>query len=110
MILGGPVAAAFAFLVGYLLFRFKIREVWYALSSSALVEVLSVAFLMWEKVGGPVGRYLPYHKIHPSMESLYLVIYALVLLLIALFRPQRLASNVQDMLARRRRAAAREKP
>jgi branched-chain amino acid transport system permease protein len=241
MILGGLVATAFAFLVGYPLFRFRIREVWYALSSSALVEVLSVAFLMWEKVGGPVERYLPYHDfslyhlrfgtyipyyylllillaitlylnfrirrirlgyhllalsdnedaaevlgvdarasklkalmiyafivgvtggiyaclygfIHPSffssplslevailgivggmgiaygpllatailvsgrellraslggsMESLYLVIYALALILIALFRPHGLASYIQDLLARPRRAVARDK-
>ncbi len=62
MLAGGLVATCFALLVGYPLFRFHIREVWYALSSSALVEVLRVAFLMWEKVGGPVERFIPYYS------------------------------------------------
>ncbi len=62
MILGGLVATVFAALVGYSLFRFGVKEVWYALSSSALVEVLRVAFLIWEDVGGPVEKYLPFHR------------------------------------------------
>ncbi|MGQ9521845.1 MAG: branched-chain amino acid ABC transporter permease [Anaerolineae bacterium] len=62
MILGGMVAIGFAFLVGYPLFRFGVKEVWYALSSAALVEVLRVTFLIWNQVGGPVERYLPYHE------------------------------------------------
>lgn len=62
MILGGLVAVGFAFLVGYPLFRFGVKEVWYALSSAALVEVLRVTFLIWSQVGGPVERYLPYHE------------------------------------------------
>ena len=62
MILGGLVATGFAVLVGFPLFRFKVREVWYALTSSALVEVLKVTFVMWEDVGGPVERYLPYYS------------------------------------------------
>ncbi len=62
MILGGLVAAAFALVIGYPLFRFKVREVWYALSSAALVLVLRAAFLMWEQVGGPTERYIPFHR------------------------------------------------
>ncbi len=62
MVLGGLVAIGFALLVGYPLFRFGVKEVWYALSSAALVEVLRVAFLIWNQVGGPVERYLPYHE------------------------------------------------
>jgi branched-chain amino acid transport system permease protein len=61
MIAGGIVAVLFAVVVGFPLFRFHIREVWYALSSAALVEVLRVVFLMWENVGGPVERFLPFH-------------------------------------------------
>jgi branched-chain amino acid transport system permease protein len=61
MIAGGLVAVMFAVAVGFPLFRFHIREVWYALSSAALVEVLRVVFLMWEDVGGPVERFLPFH-------------------------------------------------
>src|SRR4030043_62676 len=85
MILGGLVATAFAFLVGYPLFRFRIREVWYALSSSALVEVLGVAFLMWEAVGGPVERYLPYHKfsLYHLRFGTYIPYYYLLLILLA---------------------------
>ncbi|MBC7227514.1 MAG: branched-chain amino acid ABC transporter permease [Thermoflexales bacterium] len=62
MILGGLVAVGFALIVGYPLFRFGVKEVWYALSSAALVEVLRVTFLIWSQVGGPVERYLPYHE------------------------------------------------
>ncbi len=85
MILGGLVATAFAFLVGYPLFRFRIREVWYALSSSALVEVLGVAFLMWEGIGGPVERYLPYHKfsLYHLRFGTYIPYYYLLLILLA---------------------------
>ena len=57
--LGGLVAMAFAVLVGLPLFRFKVKEVWYTLSSAALVEVLRVTFLMWGAVGGPTEKYLP---------------------------------------------------
>jgi branched-chain amino acid transport system permease protein len=60
MIVGGMVAAGFALLIGIPLFRFGIKEVWYALTTSALVEILKVAFNMWEKIGGPVERCLPY--------------------------------------------------
>ena len=62
MIAGGLTAMVFAVLVGYPLFRFKVREVWYALSSAALVSVLRVAFLMWEEVGGPTERYIPFYS------------------------------------------------
>ncbi|MCK4241483.1 MAG: branched-chain amino acid ABC transporter permease [Candidatus Atribacteria bacterium] len=62
MILGGLVAVGFALLIGIPLFRFRIREVWYALTTCALVEILKVVFTMWEEVGGPVERYLPYFR------------------------------------------------
>jgi branched-chain amino acid transport system permease protein len=61
MMVGGVVAGGFAAMVGYPLFRFGVTRVWYALSSSALVEVLRVTFLLWEDVGGPVEKFLPYH-------------------------------------------------
>lgn len=57
--LGGFVSVVFAVLIGLPFFRFKIKELWYALSSSALVEVLRIIFLMWDKVGGPTEKYLP---------------------------------------------------
>jgi len=59
MIVGGITAAGLAFLIGFPLFGFKIKELWYALSSSALVEVMRVLFLMWDQVGGPTEQYLP---------------------------------------------------
>jgi branched-chain amino acid transport system permease protein len=58
MLVAGAVAALFAASVGFPLFGFKIRDLWYSLSSSALVEVLRVVFLMWAAVGGPTERYL----------------------------------------------------
>jgi branched-chain amino acid transport system permease protein len=89
MVLGGFVAAGFAALVGYSLFRFGVTEVWYALSSSALVEVLRVAFLLWEDIGGPVERYLPFHRwsLYHMRFASYVPYYyiMLALLLIALF-------------------------
>ncbi len=89
MLLGGAVAAGFAALIGYPLFGFGVTEVWYALSSSALVEVLRVAFLLWEDVGGPVERYLPYHNwsLYHMRFSSYVPFYYIMLamLLIALF-------------------------
>ncbi len=87
MILGGLVAAGFALLIGIPLFRFRIREVWYALTTCALVEILKVVFTMWEKVGGPVERYLPHYGSlsHMRFRS-YIPYYYLMLglLLIAL--------------------------
>jgi branched-chain amino acid transport system permease protein len=89
MILGGLVAAGFAAFVGYSLFRFGVTEVWYALSSSALIEVLRVFFLLWEDVGGPVEKYLPFHawSLYHMRFGSYVPYYyiMLALLLIALF-------------------------
>lgn len=59
MPLGGLIAAGFALVIGFPLFGFKVRDLWYSISSSALVEVLRVLFLMWAAVGGPTERYLP---------------------------------------------------
>jgi len=97
MILGGLVAAGFAALVGYPLFRFGVKEVWYALSSAALVEVLRVTFLMWNAVGGPVERYLPFHQAswyHMRFAS-YVPYYYIVLglLLIALLVNYRISRS-----------------
>jgi len=57
--LGGAVAALLALGIGYPTFRFGLREVWYALSSLALVVILYKLFLVWESVGGTIERYLP---------------------------------------------------
>lgn len=59
MFIGALMAVLLAVLIGYPLFGFKIKEVWYALSSLALCEVLRVIFLMWDEVGGPTEVYLP---------------------------------------------------
>jgi branched-chain amino acid transport system permease protein len=86
MLAGGLVAAGFAGLVGYPLFRFGVKEVWYALSSSALVEVLRVTFLMWSDVGGPVERYIPFYQFslyHMRFAS-YVPYYYIMLGLLAL--------------------------
>lgn len=97
MILGGLVATGFAVLVGLPLFRFGVKEVWYALSSSALVEVLRVLFQMWEAVGGPTERYLPfhswslYHMRFASYAPFYYIL--LAMLLIALFLNVRIARS-----------------
>ena len=53
MIVGGLVATGLAMLIGFPLFGFKIKELWYALSSSALVVVMQSLFMMWNAVGGP---------------------------------------------------------
>ncbi len=60
IIVGGLAAAALGFVIGYPTFRFGVREVWYALSSLALVSILQKLFLVWEQVAGPVERRLPY--------------------------------------------------
>ncbi|MDI6868098.1 MAG: branched-chain amino acid ABC transporter permease [Coprothermobacterota bacterium] len=82
---GGLVAVLFAILVGLPLFRFKVKEVWYALSSSALVEVLRIAFIMWEKIGGPVERYLPSYgsALYMRFSSYIPYYYIMVILLFA---------------------------
>lgn len=59
MIVGGLIATGLAMLIGFPLFGFKIKELWYALSSSALVVVMQSLFMMWNDVGGPTERYLP---------------------------------------------------
>lgn len=86
MFLGGLIAVGFAFLVGYPLFRFGVKEVWYALSSAALVEVLRVTFLIWSQVGGPVERYLPYHQwsLYHLRFATYLPFYYIMLVLLVL--------------------------
>ncbi|MGB9777347.1 MAG: branched-chain amino acid ABC transporter permease [Anaerolineae bacterium] len=86
MILGGLVTVGFAMMVGYPLFRFGVKEVWYALSSAALVEVLRVTFLIWGQVGGPVERYLPYHEwsLYHLRFGTYLPFYYIMLGLLVL--------------------------
>jgi branched-chain amino acid transport system permease protein len=97
MILGGLVAAAFALLIGFPLFRFRIREVWYALTTCALVEILKVVFNMWEEVGGPVERYLPYFRgsLYHMRFGSYVPYYYLILgmLVIALLVNSRIARS-----------------
>jgi branched-chain amino acid transport system permease protein len=85
MLAGGLVAAGFAFIIGFPLFRFRIREVWYALSSSALVVVLQVVFMLWKQVGGSVERLIPSHEFslyHLRFNS-YLPYFYLMLVLLA---------------------------
>ena len=59
MFVGGLVSASLGILIGFPLFGFKIKELWYALSSSALVVVMQSLFMMWNAVGGPTEKYLP---------------------------------------------------
>jgi branched-chain amino acid transport system permease protein len=94
MLLGGLLAAGFAAIIGYPLFLFRVREVWYSLSSAALVEVLRAVFLLWDEVGGPIERYLPFYtdSIARSIYTLrfrsyipyyYIVLGILILALVA---------------------------
>ncbi len=86
MMLGGLVATGFAVLIGLPFFRFGIKEVWYALSSAALVEVLRVFFMIWEDVGGPTERYLPfyswsiYHMRFASYVPFYYILLAMLVI------------------------------
>ena len=97
MILGGLVAVAFALLIGIPLFRFRIKEVWYALTTCALVEILKVVFNMWEEIGGPVERYLPYFSgsVYHMRFGSYVPYYYLILgmLVIALLVNSRIAQS-----------------
>ncbi len=68
MIASGAVAGLVACMIGFPLFGFKVRELWYSLSSSAMVEVLRVGVLMWDEVGGPTERYLPSTSLPPILS------------------------------------------
>ncbi len=57
MLLGSGISAALAFIIGYPLFRFGIRGVWYALSTAALVVILHESVIM---VLGPYDYYIPF--------------------------------------------------
>lgn len=65
LFVSGFAAAAVAFIIGYPSFRFGLREVWYALSSLALVLILQKIFLLWTDVAGPLERYIPYVAFDP---------------------------------------------
>ncbi len=65
LVLSGLAAAGIAFVIGYPSFRFGLREVWYALSSLALVLILQKIFLLWPDVAGPLERYIPYAEFDP---------------------------------------------
>jgi len=84
MLVGGIIATGFAFLIGFPLFGFKIKEVWYALSSSAMVEVLRVLFLMWDGVGGPTEVYLPtvISPLYSLRFNTYIPYYVIILVLL----------------------------
>ena len=73
---GGLAAAGVAFIIGYPSFRFGLKEVWYALSSLALVLILQKIFLLWTDVAGPLERYIPYAAFDPIfMRSGYKTFY-----------------------------------
>jgi branched-chain amino acid transport system permease protein len=101
MLLGGLLAAAFSALIGYPLFLFRVREVWYSISSVALVEVLRATFLLWDDVGGPIERYLPFYS-ESLTRSLYILRFrtyvpyyylVLAILLIALYANVRIKNS-----------------
>ncbi len=76
LIVGGVAAAGVAFIIGYPSFRFGLKEVWYALSSLALVLILQKIFLLWTDVAGPLERYIPYAELDPIfMRSGYKTFY-----------------------------------
>jgi branched-chain amino acid transport system permease protein len=86
MIASGFVAALIAMVIGFPLFGFKVRELWYALSSAAMVEVLRVATLMWDQVGGPTERYLPSATLPPILSlrfNTYLPYYYIMFAILA---------------------------
>lgn len=93
MIIGGFMAVVLALLIGFPLFGFKVKEVWYALSSLALCEVLRVLFLMWDEVGGPTEVYLPTVKsawysmrFTTAMPFYYILLFLLAVALVVNFR------------------------
>ncbi len=93
MIVGGFVSVGLAILIGFPLFGFKIKELWYALSSSALVEVMRVLFLTWNDVGGPTEKYLPSGlsplyslRFNTYMPYYYIILVILVIVLFVTFR------------------------
>ncbi|HMD88711.1 MAG TPA: branched-chain amino acid ABC transporter permease [Anaerolineaceae bacterium] len=89
MFVGGVVAVGLAMLIGFPLFGFKVKELWYGLSSSAMVVVLQAVFMMWRSVGGATERYLPaglstwYSMRFDSYTPYYYIM--LVILVIVLF-------------------------
>ena len=70
MILGGLLASAVAAIIGYSLFLFGVKEIWYSLASAALVEVFRAGFTVWNSIGGPEERYLPTYS-DSLFRSLY---------------------------------------
>jgi branched-chain amino acid transport system permease protein len=85
-LVGGLFAAGLGVLIGFPLFGFKVKELWYALSSTALVEVMRVLFMMWNQVGGPTEVYLP-TVISPTYSmrfNTYMPYYYIMLVLLIL--------------------------
>lgn len=85
MIASGILAALVGALIGFPLFGFKIRELWYSLSSSAMVVVLQVVCLLWSQVGGPTERYLPSNTLPPILSlqfTNYLPYYYIMLIIL----------------------------
>ncbi|OYT51177.1 MAG: hypothetical protein B6U73_02515 [Desulfurococcales archaeon ex4484_204] len=86
MPLGALTAAGLAFLMGYPTFRFGVKEVWYALSTAALVVILQRVF--WLIYGSteiymPIHRWSWYHLRFSRYEPLYYML--VVILLVTLW-------------------------
>lgn len=114
ILLGGLVAVGLALFVGYPTFRFGLRDVWFALSSFALVFILQKVFLVWESVGGTVERRLPrfesswYYLRFPTYDVYYYllaVIFIFALTLNIFVRRRKIGSY---LLAIRENEAAAE--
>ncbi len=75
MFIGALSAVGLAFLIGYPLFRFGIREVWYALSTAALVIIIHELSLL---ILGPYDYYIPpvegwYYLKFRTWENMYYI-------------------------------------
>ncbi|MEM1664476.1 MAG: branched-chain amino acid ABC transporter permease [Zestosphaera sp.] len=86
MFLGAGVSATLAFIIGFPLFRFGIKGVWYALSTAALVVILHEASIM---VLGPFDYYIPfvegwYYIRFRTWENLYYFSLAVLAFIISL--------------------------
>ena len=68
LLIGMPIAAAAGAAIGWLAFRFGVRDVYFALLAIAVAEMMRVIFSNWNFVGGTGGIFLP--ALSPTNEPL----------------------------------------
>jgi branched-chain amino acid transport system permease protein len=83
-LIGGVLAALLGIPIGAILFRTKLKGLYLALVTFALMEIFKAVFNNWKYIGGSVGIYLPFKSSPGNMLFMVRLPYYLIALLMVI--------------------------